>query len=516
VKKLVKDWWRFGGELVNNDYFTTAGYHAFSVPGVEKMHCMTISLLVIVTLLTVIVQRVHPYLEQGVWQTDMYDSMTDESTSLVVRKSLSKNSTVQFGIYCEGDAILDVIYSLIEWMCDKGRLGLEVEGSLSKKVNLHQIVYSTVECGNDSLYTTYTLVTDRESIYSLQVKVDTAKYPTNGGEWKAIISMKSPSGYLSAVNRPQYLIYIGLCVFYSLSLLLWLSLSLCHRADLLNVQRWIAVVILSGLIESVMYVFLFESTDATGMSGFVALILADMASYLKGSLARILIMTYSMGMGIVKRTEIPLVIIFCALGVFYLGFGFTDAIISTFENQYHSEVPALGSEFFHLSVARIDTLIYLIVLAGCLSNIAIFHPSGDKTVDRMAAFCTFFILLFILDLLFGAVYWVTHLISQRVSPCESEWTFIMLDEVFPKFHFAFDLFFCMISVRPSTKNQQLFAYSPLPEFDPTEGKNHDIDHFEEKKQNGDTSKEKKQNGDTYKEIKQDSDTSTNETRWSNF
>ena len=91
-----------------------------------------------------------------------------------------------------------------------------------------------------------------------------------------------------------------MCGIYSVFALFWLVCSLCYWRDLLRIQIWIGGVILLGLMEKAAYLAEYEQIDKTGFSVRVPMVVAEIISCMKRSLARMLVIVVSLGFGIVK------------------------------------------------------------------------------------------------------------------------------------------------------------------------------------------------------------------------
>jgi hypothetical protein len=91
-----------------------------------------------------------------------------------------------------------------------------------------------------------------------------------------------------------------MCAVYSLYAMFWLICSALYWRDLLRLQLWIGGVIFLGLIEKAAYLAEYEAINRTGETVKVAMLIAEVISCLKRSLARMLVIIVSLGFGIVK------------------------------------------------------------------------------------------------------------------------------------------------------------------------------------------------------------------------
>ncbi|CAG2061153.1 unnamed protein product, partial [Timema podura] len=114
------------------------------------------------------------------------------------------------------------------------------------------------------------------------------------------IEMQGKYGYLSAADWPLLPFYGGMCLVYVVLGLAWLVISFCQWRDLLRIQFWIGGVILLGMLEKATFYAEYQSINATGMSVKGAVLLAEIVSCGKRTLARMLVIIVSLGFGIVK------------------------------------------------------------------------------------------------------------------------------------------------------------------------------------------------------------------------
>ena len=115
-----------------------------------------------------------------------------------------------------------------------------------------------------------------------------------------VLTLNHRSGYISANDWPFLPFYGVMCAVYSMYALFWLVSSFLYWRDLLRLQFWIGGVILLGLIEKAAYLAEYEAINRTGDTVKVAMLIAEVISCFKRSLARMLVIIVSLGFGIVK------------------------------------------------------------------------------------------------------------------------------------------------------------------------------------------------------------------------
>ena len=91
-----------------------------------------------------------------------------------------------------------------------------------------------------------------------------------------------------------------MCGVYSIFALFWFICSCLYWRDLLRLQLWIGGVILLGLMEKAAYLAEYESINKSGETVKIAILIAEIISCFKRSLARMLVIIVSLGFGIVK------------------------------------------------------------------------------------------------------------------------------------------------------------------------------------------------------------------------
>lgn len=112
--------------------------------------------------------------------------------------------------------------------------------------------------------------------------------------------MKGTNGYLSADEWPLLPFYGVMSIVYFLYAVGWLVASAMQWRDLLRIQFWIGGVLFLGMLEKAVFYAEYQSINSTGRSVKSAILLAELISCLKRTLARMLVIIVSLGFGIVK------------------------------------------------------------------------------------------------------------------------------------------------------------------------------------------------------------------------
>ncbi|PKU36958.1 vam6 vps39- hypothetical protein [Limosa lapponica baueri] len=117
------------------------------------------------------------------------------------------------------------------------------------------------------------------------------------------VELKGPYEYLSLADYPLMIFFMVMCIVYVFFGVLWLAWSACYWRDLLRIQFWIGAVIFLGMLEKAVFYAEFQNIRYTGESVQGAVILAELLSAVKRSLARTLVIIVSLGYGIVNLTQ---------------------------------------------------------------------------------------------------------------------------------------------------------------------------------------------------------------------
>ncbi|KAM9646145.1 transmembrane protein 87A isoform 5-T5 [Trichechus inunguis] len=117
------------------------------------------------------------------------------------------------------------------------------------------------------------------------------------------VEVKGPYEYLTLEEYPLMIFFMVMCIVYVLFGVLWLAWSACYWRDLLRIQFWIGAVIFLGMLEKAVFYAEFQNIRYKGESVQGALILAELLSAVKRSLARTLVIIVSLGYGIVNLTQ---------------------------------------------------------------------------------------------------------------------------------------------------------------------------------------------------------------------
>lgn len=269
------------------------------------------------------------------------------------------------------------------------------------------------------------------------------------------VEVKGPYEYLTLEDYPLMIFFMVMCIVYVLFGVLWLAWSACYWRDLLRIQFWIGAVIFLGMFEKAVFYAEFQNIRYKGESVQNALVLAELLSAVKRSLARTLVIIVSLGYGIVKpRLGVTLHKVVVA-GALYLLFSGMEGVLRVTGAQ--TDLASLA----FIPLAFLDTALCwwifisltqtmkLLKLRRNIVKLSLYRHFTNTLILAVAASIVFII-------------WTT--MKFRIVTCQSDWRELWVDDAIWRLLFSMILFVIMILWRPSANNQR-FAFSPLSEED---------------------------------------------------
>uniref|UniRef100_A0A8C4U2I2 Transmembrane protein 87A n=1 Tax=Falco tinnunculus TaxID=100819 RepID=A0A8C4U2I2_FALTI len=264
------------------------------------------------------------------------------------------------------------------------------------------------------------------------------------------VELKGPYEYLSLADYPLMIFFMVMCIVYVFFGVLWLAWSACYWRDLLRIQFWIGAVIFLGMLEKAVFYAEFQNIRYTGESVQGAVILAELLSAVKRSLARTLVIIVSLGYGIVKpRLGVTLHKVVMA-GALYLLFSGMEGVlrVTGAQNDLASlafiPLAFLDSPYIFISLTQ---TMKLLKLRRNVVKLSLYRHFTNTLILAVAASIVFII-------------WTT--MKFRLVDCQSDWQELWVDDAIWRLLFSMILFVIMILWRPSANNQR-FAFSPLSE-----------------------------------------------------
>ncbi|XP_077117318.1 transmembrane protein 87A isoform X1 [Ranitomeya variabilis] len=270
------------------------------------------------------------------------------------------------------------------------------------------------------------------------------------------IEVKGPYEYLSPADYPRMIFFMVMCIVYVLFGVLWLAWSACYWRDLLRIQFWVSAVIFLGMLEKAVFYAEFQNIRYHGQSVEGAVILGELLSAVKRSLARILVIIVSLGYGIVKpRLGATLHKVVMA-GALYLLFSGMEGVLRV--TGHYSYTMAL---IVNLSLSFVDSCVIFWIFISLTQTMKLL--TLRRNVVKLSLYRHFtntLILAVVASIVF--IIWTT--MKFRLVDCQSDWRELWVDDAIWRLLFSMILFVIMVLWRPSANNQR-FAFSPLNEED---------------------------------------------------
>ncbi|XP_077783355.1 transmembrane protein 87A isoform X2 [Podarcis muralis] len=281
----------------------------------------------------------------------------------------------------------------------------------------------------------------------------TASSEPQGTHFHMIVEVKGPYEYLSLADYPLMIFFMVMCIVYVLFGVLWLAWSACYWRDLLRIQFWIGAVILLGMLEKAVFYAEFQNIRYKGESVQGALILAELLSALKRSLARTLVIIVSLGYGIVKpRLGVTLHKVVVA-GALYLLFSGMEGVLRVTGAQ--NDLASLA----FIPLAFLDTALCWWIFISLTQTMKLLKLR--RNVVKLSLYRHFTNTL-ILAIAASVVFIIWTTMKFRLVDCQSDWRELWVDDAIWRLLFSMILFAIMVLWRPSANNQR-FAFSPLSE-----------------------------------------------------
>ncbi|XP_040602032.1 transmembrane protein 87A isoform X1 [Mesocricetus auratus] len=270
------------------------------------------------------------------------------------------------------------------------------------------------------------------------------------------VEVKGPYEYLTLEDYPLMIFFMVMCIVYVLFGVLWLAWSACYWRDLLRIQFWIGAVIFLGMFEKAVFYAEFQNIRYKGESVQDALVLAELLSAVKRSLARTLVIIVSLGYGIVKpRLGVTLHKVVVA-GALYLLFSGMEGVLRV--TGYFSYSLAL---IVSLALSTVDACIILWIFISLTQTMKLLKLR--RNIVKLSLYRHFTNTL-ILAVAASIVFIIWTTMKFRIVTCQSDWRELWVDDAIWRLLFSMILFVIMILWRPSANNQR-FAFSPLSEED---------------------------------------------------
>jgi len=268
------------------------------------------------------------------------------------------------------------------------------------------------------------------------------------------ISMEGTNGYLSVVDWPLLPFYGLMCGLYVAMGLGWLVVCALHWRDLLRIQFWIGAVIFLGMLEKALFYAEFQNINSTGIPTKNLIIMAEVVSCAKRTLARMLVIIVSLGFGIVKPRLGQTLHRIVGIGLLYFVIASTEAVLRVIKpkNDLSS-----GTMLAGIPLAVIDSSICWWVFSALVQTTRTLRLR--RNLVKLSLYRHFTNTL-IFAVLASVVFMLWSIKFHKLEDCLTDWRDLWIDEAFWHLLFSTILLVIMILWTPS-KNNQRYAFTPL-------------------------------------------------------
>ncbi|XP_054421520.1 transmembrane protein 87A isoform X1 [Pteronotus mesoamericanus] len=295
---------------------------------------------------------------------------------------------------------------------------------------------------------------DAPYIFIVHIGISSSKESSKENLFTMTVEVKGPYEYLTLEEYPLMIFFMVMCIVYVLFGVLWLAWSACYWRDLLRIQFWIGAVIFLGMLEKAVFYAEFQNIRYKGEPVQGALILAELLSAVKRSLARTLVIIVSLGYGIVKpRLGVTLHKVVVA-GALYLLFSGMEGVLRV--TGYFTYPLAL---IVNLALSAIDACIILWIFISLTQTMKLLKLR--RNIVKLSLYRHFTNTL-IMAVAASIVFIIWTTMKFRIVTCQSDWRELWVDDAIWRLLFSMILFVIMVLWRPSANNQR-FAFSPLSE-----------------------------------------------------
>lgn len=309
------------------------------------------------------------------------------------------------------------------------------------------VTFPNTNSGPNTRLPQYTLKHDGDYLFVIHI---------GGSSFQAEVEleMQGPSGYLSIVDWPLLPFYGVMCGIYVCMGIGWLVVSGMHWRDLLRIQFWIGGVIFLGMLEKAMFYGEFQNINSTGTSTKGLILLAEIVSCAKRTLARMLVIIVSLGFGIVKPRLGPTLHRVVGIGGLYFALASTEAYLRVMKPK--NDV-STGTLLAGIPLAVIDSSICWWVFSALVQTTRTLRLR--RNVVKLSLYRHFTHVL-IFAVLSSVVFMLWSIKFHKMEGCLTDWRDLWVDEAF--WHLLFSiLLLCIMILWTPSKNNQRYAFTPL-------------------------------------------------------
>eukprot|EP01114_Cavostelium_apophysatum_P013900 TRINITY_DN3471_c0_g1_i1.p1 TRINITY_DN3471_c0_g1~~TRINITY_DN3471_c0_g1_i1.p1 ORF type:complete len:517 (+),score=116.30 TRINITY_DN3471_c0_g1_i1:212-1762(+) len=268
-----------------------------------------------------------------------------------------------------------------------------------------------------------------------------------------------PYGYLNGelyYHMPFFgalaILYIGLGMF-------WIVRCIQYRKQLLQLQKWIGLVILLGFFESAINCFDNVGYNRAGVNYVGAMIVGVLVSTMKRSVSRVFVLVVSMGYGVVRPTLGESKIKVIILGVLYVIFSGVLDVVDLVERKATFTFYVLL--FLVFPVAALDTGFYWSIIISLMRTIQ--QLAARKQSIKLTMYKRFLGILALCGV-FSAIFILIQVLAVSVADSDKNWKTGWLWKTCWQILYFVILLAIAIIWRPTSNNTR-YAYSEMTSID---------------------------------------------------
>jgi len=273
---------------------------------------------------------------------------------------------------------------------------------------------------------------------------------------------KSKHGFLPANLNVEWMFYIILTILY-FCLFLWFCVGMCrHRDSLIQIQKWISITILAGVLELSFHTLDYWVWDESGTRATYTIVGWMSLSIIKRSISRCLLVMVCLGWGVIRDdlggAKKKLILLGFLYVVVASGHDITEVVvIKDLETLKVDEEKSAYDAFtiFSFLNATVDVIFYMWILDSLGNTMQYLENMNQQT--KLKRFLKLRLIL-LFSILFSLVWAVFSLVDASMEPA-------MLNDgmdwfVYAAWNINYLLVLFAISVLWSpTKNARDYAYT---------------------------------------------------------
>eukprot|EP01116_Phalansterium_solitarium_P023148 TRINITY_DN7966_c0_g1_i3.p1 TRINITY_DN7966_c0_g1~~TRINITY_DN7966_c0_g1_i3.p1 ORF type:complete len:553 (+),score=128.31 TRINITY_DN7966_c0_g1_i3:164-1822(+) len=319
-------------------------------------------------------------------------------------------------------------------------------GDVGSRIVFRDGVEWKFDVGKSGMYYLYLIncVTDDQGEY-VSVFVD--------GEPGA--TFMNPYGYLNGELYGFLPFFGAMALVYLLFGIIWFIMSARHFRELLKLQNAIAGVIALGMVEMATWYFDNLGYNQHGRNYIGAMIVGVIVSTFKRTVSRILVLSVSIGFGVVRPTLGAARNKVILLGVLYCGFSMALNIVELVQRT--AAVSPTFVIFLVFPVAILDTAFYWWIFLSLMRTIQ--QLTLKKQIIKLVMYKRFLATLVAAGIISAIIIFAQLLVTVSTDPDES-WKSQFIWNCFWHLLYFFILVAIAVLWRP-TENNTRYAYADL-------------------------------------------------------